>query len=195
MSLFTLTLIFFLVMDPLGNCRAFLAQMELIAPQRRTWVIVREHLIGLAVILAFNGLGEYIFTYALDIHEVTIRIATGVILFLLALRRLFPSDEQAETYPPGEPFVVPLAIPFTAGPSLLAMVMLYAHQEPTGWTMLAAIGIAWLTTIAVHLLGPKLLKLLGPGSLTAFERMSGMFLILLGVQRFMEGIDLFLQAI
>jgi len=194
MSLFTLTLILFLVMDPLGNSRAFLQAMESVTPERRQWVVLREHLIGLATILFFNFVGEFIFTHALGIQEVTISIATGVILFLIAIRRLFPNDEQAERYPEGEPFVVPLAIPFTAGPSLLATVMLYAHQEPTGWTMLFAIGIAWVATVTLHLTGPMLLYLLGPGSLTAFERLSGMFLILLGVQRFMEGVSLFIQS-
>lgn len=195
MSLFTLTFIFFLVMDPLGNCRGFLGTMESVKAERRRWVILREHLIALGLILLFNGIGEFIFTKALHIHEVTIQVATGVILFLIAIRRLFPSLQADQHYPAGEPFIVPLAVPFIAGPSMLAVVMLYAHQEPTEWIMLIAIGISWVLTLALHMIGPNISRTLGPGSLTAFERLSGLFLILLGVQRVMEGMDLFLRSV
>ncbi len=195
MSILTLSLTLFLIMDPLGNCAAFLRAMKQVKPKRRNLVIIREHLLGLLTILFFCFVGEYIFSTLLGVNDVTVMIATGVILFLIAIKRLFPGAERPDDWPKGEPLLVPLAIPFTAGPSLLATVMLYAHLEPTGWMLLTAVGVAWCATFLFHLIGPRILDLVGDGGLAAFERLSGLILILLGVEDFMQGIDLFMKAV
>ena len=44
-------LTFILVMDPLGNVPLFLASLKNTAPERRQWVILRECLIALGVLM------------------------------------------------------------------------------------------------------------------------------------------------
>ena len=66
-------------------------------------------------------------------------------LFLIAVRMVFPEvhGPLAETVA-GEPFVVPLAVPYVAGPSTLATVLLLTSREPgrhRDW--LIAISAAW----------------------------------------------------
>jgi multiple antibiotic resistance protein len=151
-------------------------------------------LIALAAMVAFNFLGEFIFQ-VLDINETTIRIASGVILFLVAIKILFPSvDSLRANLPPGEPFITPLAIPLIAGPSLLATIMLFARLEPSQPLMLSAIFISWFMAVAVLLLGSRLQKVLGTNGLMACERLMGMVLVMLAIQRFAEGLQHFVKT-
>jgi multiple antibiotic resistance protein len=143
-SLFSIALIFFLIMDPVGNVSSYLSMTKDINAKRHRWVILREMLIALAFMLLFNFIGEYIFII-LDISETTVRLASGVILFLIAIKILFPTtDSLRSNLPKGEPFIFPLAVPLIAGPSLLATIMLFAHLEPYSYVTIGAIILAWL---------------------------------------------------
>lgn len=151
-------------------------------------------LIALAAMVIFCFLGEYIF-YVLDISETTVKLASGAILFLVAIKILFPSiDSLRANLPSGEPFITPLAIPLVAGPSLLATIMLFARLEPSQLTMLTAILIAWLLAVTVLLLGSRLQKIVGSNGLMACERLMAMVLVMLAIQRFAEGMHQFVKA-
>lgn len=194
MNLFTLTVILFLIMDPVGNISSFLNMTKDIPANRRHKILIREMLIALAAMLLFNYIGEFIFS-VLDISETTLRLASGVILFLVAIKILFPSiDSLRANLPAGEPFITPLAIPLISGPSLLATVMLFAHLEPSQVKMLSAIFISWLMAVLVLLSSEKLQRLLGNNGLVAAERLMGMVLVMLAIQRFLEGLSQFVKA-
>ena len=191
MSLFNVTLVLFLIMDPLGNLTSYLALDKDLDPKRHNWIILREMLIALLVMIGFNYLGEYIFTF-LDLSETTVRLSSGVILFLIGIKILFTSsDSLRANLPKGEPFIFPLAIPLIAGPGLLATIMLYAHLEPYQSIMLASILIAWFLSALVLFFARPIRRLLRANGLTACERLIGMVLVLIAVQRFLEGILLF----
>jgi len=194
MNLFTLTIILFLIMDPIGNISSFLSLLKDLPKQKRRKIIIREMLIALAAMLTFNFLGEYIF-YVLEISDTTVKLASGVILFLVAVKILFPSiDSLRANLPAGEPFITPLAIPLIAGPSLLATVMLFARLEPSQTTMLSAIFISWALAISILLLGSRLQRVISSNGLMACERLMGMVLIMLAIQRFAEGLQQFVKA-
>ncbi|NGX43736.1 MAG: hypothetical protein K940chlam7_02036 [Chlamydiae bacterium] len=192
MSLLSISLVLFLIMDPIGNVSSFLFMVRGIEPKRQAQILVREMLIALLTMMAFNFLGEYIFNL-LELSETTVRISSGVILFLVALQILFPTlDGYRENLPQEEPFIIPLAIPLIAGPSLLATIMLYAHMEESQPLMLGAILIAWAAAVAVLLSSRYLFRALGPNGLMACEKLMGMVLILLAIQRFLDGIYQFI---
>lgn len=191
MTLLTLTAILFLIMDPVGRLKAFLQHLGGIPQQRQRSIIIREFVIALAVILFFNFVGEYIFNF-LDISDVTVYLASGIILFLVSIKILFPrSDDSEMQKPAGEPLLVPLAIPMIASPALLATVMLFAQTETSVVSMITAILIAWALSVAILLSSKQLIWLLGSSGVTACEKLMGMVLVLLSVQRFMEGVLLF----
>lgn len=193
MSFLNLVVILFLIMDPVGNISSFISQLKEIAPEKRKIVILREMLIALAVMIFFNFLGEFIF-YVINVSETTVRITSGVILFLIAIKILFPStDSLRANLPEGEPFVSPLAIPLIAGPSLLATIMLFAKLTSQTY-LLGAILIAWLLAVGILLAGNLLQKTLGNNGLIASERLMGMLLAMLAIQRFLEGIQQFVKS-
>lgn len=192
MSLLSITLILFLIMDPLGNIASFLKLVEDIPPRRITWVVCREMIIALAFMILFAFLGELILSI-LEISEITVRITSAVIIFLTAVKILFPTtDSLRANLPKGEPYITPLAVPLIAGPSLLATIMLFAHIEPSSLTMFSSIGIAWVATTLILLNASRIQKAIGNNGLMAAERLTGMLLVMLAIQRFMEGIHQFI---
>lgn len=191
MSLFNVTILLFLIMDPLGNISAFQSMVKELNPKRQYWIIFREMFIALGVMLFFNYLGEYIFEF-LDLSETTVRLSSGMILFLIAIKILFTaSDSPRANLPKGEPFIFPLAVPLIAGPALLATIMLYANLEPLHSVMLLAIFLAWGLSVVVFLFNRPIKRILGINGLMACERLIGMVLVLVAIQRFMEGLLLF----
>lgn len=183
-----ITLLF--VMDPLGNIPVFLAILKDVDEKRRQWILARELLIALVVLLIFLWCGEAVLNL-LGLRQESISIAGAIILFLIAIRMIFPSPYglMGET-PEGEPFIVPLAIPMVAGPSALAISMLMVTSDPSrmfDWT-LALVG-AWAASAVILMCAPLLLKALGNRGLIAVERLMGMILVIISVQMFFEGVQ------
>ncbi len=193
MSLLTLTLILFLIMDPIGHVKAFLACVQNVEPKRQNFIIWREMFIALGFMLFFDALGEFIFDL-LSISDTTVYLASGLILFLVAIKIIFPKPDAEEIQPQeGEPFIVPMAIPMVAGPALLATIMLYSESETRVMPMLAAIILAWLASSLILINSKKILGLLGASGVTACEKLMGMVLVLISVQRFAAGVLLLLK--
>lgn len=192
-SLFSLSFSLFLLMDPVGNIPMYVSLLNNLSPKRQQIVIFRELLIALAIIVSFTFLGEYFLTL-LHIKEATIHISGGLILFIIALRMIFPKEKSE--YPndniPGEPFIVPLAIPFVAGPSVLAAVMIYSHSE-SYFVLLSSICIAWVLTAIILLSSTFLKKILGQRGIIACERLMGILLTLMAVQMFLDGLMSFVK--
>lgn len=194
MSLFSTFLVLLLIMDPLGNLSSYLTLVDDIDKTKKKWVVIREMLIALLVMLSFNFLGEYIFS-VFDLSETTVRLSSGLILFLLAIKILFTApDNPRANLPKGEPFIFPLAVPLIAGPALLATIMLFAHLQKSELVMIEAIILAWLVSVIILFFGETVKKYLKTNGLMACERLVGMVLVLIAVQRFLEGILLFVNS-
>jgi MarC family membrane protein len=193
MTLISAAVLLFLVMDPLGNVPPFVAALSRVAPARRTKVLVRELLIALVALVAFLFGGRGVLDL-LGIREESIAIAGGIVLFLISLRMLFPGSVGGDEELSGEPFVVPLAIPFVAGPSALATLLLLAGREGAQpLVLLGALLLAWTASAAILLGAPLLQRALGEKGLVALERLMGLLLVALAVQLFLDGVSTFLH--
>lgn len=192
MTLYSATLTMLLVMDPLGNVPMFLAILNSVTPSRRRKIILRESFFAFLILTIFLFFGQYIL-HGMRISNPTLSIAGGIILFLIAIRMIFP-HEQHESRPKqiGEPFIVPLAIPLVAGPSTMTVVMLLASQQPNhmGLWFLSLI-IACLVCTVILVFADNLRKILGERGLVAIERLMGMVLTTMAVQMFLNGIQEF----
>jgi multiple antibiotic resistance protein len=194
MTILSATLLLLLVLDPVGNIPFFLTALNRVRPERRRWVMIRELLVALGALVVFLFAGTRILG-VLRIEQPSLSVAGGIILFLIALKMTFPDgrargDDDIE----GEPFIVPLAIPFVAGPSALATVLLIMNQEPDRWPeWLTAVVAAWVVTGAVLFLSEPLGRILGQRGLIAVERLMGMVLTAIAVQMLMDGLRQFLS--
>ncbi|MES2148747.1 MAG: MarC family protein [Pseudomonadota bacterium] len=186
-----------LVTDPFGNVPLFVSAMSRVAPKRRWKVVVRECAIAYGVLLLFMFFGRHLLS-AMQLSEISLRIGGSVILFLIALRMVFPQPGGpfGATGEGGEPFIVPLAIPAIAGPSALATVLLFS-SDSTGEVMvhvgaLSAVAAVWL---GVFLSAERLQNALGPQVMTAFERLMGLILTAMSVEMLLAGLRAFLKSI
>jgi len=181
-------------MDPLGNLPIFMTILKHLEEKRRRIVVIREMIIALIVMLLFLFVGEKILVI-LNLKTETVSISGGIILFLIAIKMIFPSeDNNNEVSAYEEPFLVPLAIPLVAGPSLLATLMLLSHQYLHH--MLYLVGsllIAWCFTVIILLLSGLFLKLFGSKGVNALERLMGLILIMLSTQMFLDGIKVWFK--
>ena len=189
MSIGSAALLLFLVMDPMGNVPFFIAALKNVDPARQRRVVIRELLIALAVMVLFLFAGRYGLKL-LQISEPALTVAGGVLLFLIALRMVFPSNEKSmKEDVAGEPFIVPLAIPYVAGPSLLATESFLMGREPDRWPeWLLALVLAWAASAVIIYFASGMRRLLGERGLIAIERLMGMVLITVAIQMLMTGI-------
>ena len=188
MTVASAALLLFLVMDPIGNIPFFITTLKDIAPRRRRFIIFRECMFALVVLVAFLFGGQYILQL-LQISEPALTIAGGIILFLIALKMIFPRGKTTDDELEGEPFLVPLAIPFIAGPSALATVMLIMSTDTARWQeWLLALGIAWLASGIIIFIGTALSRFLGSRGLIAIERLMGMVLTTIATQMILDGL-------
>jgi multiple antibiotic resistance protein len=138
MDILSASVMLFLIMDPMGNLPVFSAVLRHMDRKRRRTVLLRELFIALFIMLLFLFAGESILNF-LSLDKEAISISGAIILFLISLKMIFPSQDSQLGFAAGEePFIVPLAIPMLAGPSILATLILIAHQEPgrmTDWTI------------------------------------------------------------
>lgn len=192
MTLYTAAITLFLVMDPLGNVPVFLSILHPIEPKKRSIIILRETFIAFLILTAFVFAGQNILN-GLSITQPAISIAGGIILFMIAIKMIFPTQqgENLRTREPitEEPFIVPLAIPLIAGPSAMAAILLFTNEAPDKiMTCFAALIIASVACTLILLFANQLRKILGQKGLIAIERLMGMILTTLAVQMFLNGL-------
>jgi MarC family membrane protein len=189
------TILLLLITDPLGNIPMFVNSLRAVAPERRAKVIVREVFIAFCILLAFMFVGET-FLKAMNLSDVSLQIAGAVVLFLIALRMIFPPAVRGSSLPTQEPFIVPLAIPALAGPSALATVLLLVSQAPDRrleWV--GALSVTMLVCAVVLLLAERLQRMVGNSVVSAFERLMGLILVAISIEMFIQGLKALLKTL
>jgi len=185
-----------LVTDPWGNVPLVPSLVAGCAPERRRWVIVRECLIAFVILLAFM-FGGHTFLQVMHLSEASLSIAGGVILFLISIRMVFGSPEGIwGDVAKGEPFIVPLAVPFIAGPSALATVMLMATRDPSRigmWAAAITVTMGIVTVILVF--AEKIRVVLGEKAVIAIQRLAGLILTAIAVEMLLGGIRSFVTSL
>ncbi len=186
-SFVSATILLVLITDPFGNIPIFANALRNVPPQRRPRVILREVLIAFVLLLAFMFMGEG-FLRVMNLSQLALQLAGGVILFLIALRMIFPppaTDAPAEV---GEPLIVPLAVPALAGPSALATVLLLVSQAPDRrleWV--GALCVTMLVCAVVLVLAERIQRVLGERFVVAVERLMGLILVAVSVEMLLRG--------
>jgi len=181
-----------MVMDPIGNIPCFMSVLKNVAPRDRRKIIIRENLIALAAIVVFLFAGPYILNF-LQISEPALTMAGGIVLFLIALKMIFPQAYVEESVD-SEPLIFPLAIPYIAGPSLMATEMLIMSKDPGRWReWLFAVVIAWTLSVTILAFSSSIVALAGEKVIKAAERLMGLVLTAVSIEMTMKGILKFME--
>jgi MarC family membrane protein len=188
------TILLLLITDPLGNIPIFANSLRAVPPERRTRVILREVLIAFGLLLAFMFVGQS-FMKAMSLSDVSLQIGGAVVLFLIALRMIFPPPEQDSSVPDVEPLIVPLAIPALAGPSAMATVLLLVSQAPERrMEWVAALTVTMAVCAVVLLMADRLQRIVGTRVVSAFERLMGLILVSISVEMLIRGLKSLAQT-
>ncbi len=191
------TILLILITDPLGNIPLFISCLRGVSPKRRTIVILREVAIAFAILLVFMVVGDG-FLRMMSLTDQSLRIGGGIVLFLIALRMVFPHPDGpfgGDTRG-GEPLIVPLAIPALAGPSALATVMLLTSQAPGKmFEWIGALTVTMIVCAIVLMLAERIQAWLGERAMMAFERLMGLVLVAISVEMMLGGIRSFVHQL
>ncbi len=187
-----LALLLFLIMDPFGNLVVVNALLADQTPRARRWIILREALIATVILLLAALVGGNVLDL-LGLKEHSLRLAGGIVLFLIALGMLFPARRVIDDSPGETPLIVPIAMPLIAGPSAISMVILFSSKHPLE-IVIGAVAVASLASAALLVASPYVYSHLGRRGSVALERLMGMLLIMISVQMILDGIDAFLDS-
>ncbi|CAM8656356.1 MarC Multiple antibiotic transporter [Comamonadaceae bacterium] len=189
------TILLILITDPIGNIPIFASALKHVAPERRHKVILREILIAFTLLLTFMFVGES-FLRVMNLSELSLQIGGGVILFLIALRMVFPPPSTAESEIKTEPLIVPLAIPAVAGPSALATVLLLVSQQPDRrMEWIGALCVTMLVSAVVLVSAERIQRIIGDRLVVAAERLMGLVLVSVAIEMMLRGIKTFVQQV
>lgn len=192
-SILSAAVLLFFLIDPIGNIPVLLSVLKEVEPRRQRMIIARELLIALVILIIFLFAGKPLLNF-LHLQQEAVTISGGIILLIIGLRMIFPKPEGIMGQQPnGEPFLVPIAIPMIAGPSVLAMLILMTQSNPgkmLNWFF--ALLIAWLFSSIIMLTAPSILRFLKERGLIALERLMGMILVMMAVQMLINGFRILL---
>lgn len=188
MDLLSAIILLIIVTDPIGNLPVVVSCLS--GTKRPRFFIMREILFAFLILVGFLFFGPFLLR-VLGLSEEALRVAGGIILFLIAIKMIFPTDSSWLGIHDGEePILFPLAVPLVAGPSAVATVTLFAAQHPGRlgiWFI--AIVVSMLSTLLVFNMAPTLHRIMGPRGLAAVERLMGMLLTVISVQMLISSFE------
>jgi len=187
MDLISAIVLLIIVTDPLGNLPMVIACLE--GTRRPQRFVTREVILATLVLLVSLFLGPGLLRL-LHLSQEALRVAGGIILFLIAVKMIFPTDTSWMGVKTGEePILFPLAVPLVAGPSAMATVMLFSAQYPDRMGVwVVAILVAMVISLLVFSFAPVLHRIVGNRALSAFQRLMGMLLTVIAIQMLISGI-------
>ncbi len=191
---------FLVIVDPVGLAPIFIGLAGTMPRREQRRIALRGVTIATIILLGFAFLGRPILD-GLGVSLAALRIAGGLLLFLLAVDMLFArrtglssttKSESEEAAHRDDISVFPLAIPHIAGPGAITAILLMVSEAQDSPAELA-IGLAvfllvmGMTAVALLLAG-QLTKVLGEIGANVISRVLGVLLAALAVQFVITGI-------
>jgi multiple antibiotic resistance protein len=192
--------LFFITIDTIGNLPFFLSLTEDAKFKKRTQIAIKSTIIAFFILIAFAYIGRYLLE-TLGVSLDSLKIAGGVILMFIAIDILFEKRkirreqkvEQAldeKSY--DEIVVFPIAIPFIAGPSTLASIILlignYANFPEFQIPVILALAAALIVSLILMIGGSFIVKYLPKQFLHTTARVMAFILAALATQFIIDGI-------
>ena len=192
--------LFFITIDTIGNLPFFLTLTEDAKFKKRTQIAIKSTIIAFFILVTFAYIGRYLLE-ALGVSLDSLKIAGGIILMFIAIDILFEKrkirrekkvEEALDEKNYDEITIFPIAIPFIAGPSTLATIILlignYANfpefQIPVILALIAALAVSLIIMIG----GSYIAKFLPKQFLHTTARVMAFILAALATQFIIDGI-------
>lgn len=192
--------ILFVIIDPPGCAPIFATLTQGTSRKHQTTMAFKSVLVAAGILVVFAFFGDDIFK-ALHIDFDALRIAGGIMLFIIALQMVFEKrTENRETRAeealeiiddPEDISVFPMGIPMVAGPGTIASLLLLMSENQTvndQTAILAALAAVLLITLLSFLVAGGLMKLMGKTFTNVLTRVLGFLLAALAAQFVIDGV-------
>lgn len=189
-TFFTIAFTLFLAIDALGVIPVYLSLVDELPRQKKLFIAIQELLFALVIMILFHFLGIPLLNL-LNLTSTTIQIAGGIVIFLIAIRLVFSSEEKdlkPLQWKKTRPLIFPIATPLMAGPQVLAVIMIYSQEEQMSFVVILAILAAWFLSSILFLLASPIYKLVGEKGLNAIQRLMGLMVALIAIQMLLQGL-------
>lgn len=188
----------FVIIDPIGIAPIFAALTEGSDNKFRRAMAFKGTLVATVVLVFFAIVGKP-FLGSLGISIDALRVAGGLMLFIIALEMVFDKRTERKQHSAeklDEQFddisVFPVAIPLLAGPGAIATVMLLMSSSEGDFAaqgiVLGALLLVLAINLAVFLFATRMLSVLGPDVNAVLTRVLGIILAALAAQFVMDGL-------
>ncbi|OQM34089.1 YhgN family NAAT transporter [bacterium endosymbiont of Pedicinus badii] len=194
-NIMSFTILMFLIIDPIGNLPIFMSILKDMEQKKRNFIIFREMILALLAMFFFLFASKKILEI-LNLKSETISISGGIVLFIIAMKMIFPSKNgNAIGLKKGEePFLVPLAIPLIAGPSILATLISLSQKYPKQILDLCiSLLISWVLSLIVLMMSGTLFRILGKKGFSALEKIMGLLFVMISMQMILEGAKVYMN--
>lgn len=192
--------ILFVIIDPPGCAPIFATLTQGTSRKHQTVMAFKSVAVASGILVVFAFFGDDIFK-ALHIDFDALRIAGGIMLFIIALQMVFEQrTEKRETRAeealeviedPEDISVFPMGIPMIAGPGTIASLLLLMSETPgvgDQAAIIAALGAVLLITLISFLIAGFLMKLMGKTFTNVLTRVLGFLLAALAAQFVIDGV-------
>jgi multiple antibiotic resistance protein len=193
-------ILFFITIDTIGNLPFFISLTEGADIKKKNQIAIKSVIIAFFITILFAYLGKYLLD-AIGVSLDSLKIAGGIILMFIAIDILFEKrkirrEKKVEAALDEKNFdeiiVFPMAIPFIAGPSTLATIILlmgnYSDSIESQMIVIFALIAALIVSLFLMIGTNFSTKYIPPQILHATSRVFAFILAALATQFVIDGI-------
>ena len=198
--------VLFVIIDPPGCAPMFATLTQGTSKKHQRVMAFKSVAVAAGILFVFAFFGEHIFN-ALGIDFDALRIAGGIMLFIIALQMVFEKRTEQREHrveealeindDPEDISVFPMGIPMIAGPGTIASLLLFMSHDPSPidmFSIMAALTAVLFITLISFLIAGFLMKLMGKTFTNVLTRVLGFLLAALAAQFVIDGVKGSLQS-
>ena len=188
----------FIIGNPLMLVPFFISITNKKTPTQRKLAALKATLVAAGIAIPFTLFGESMFQ-KLGISVTALKMAGGILIFLIALQMIMGGEEkedlsdinEAKAHKDKPIFVFPLAFPFIAGPGTLVMILSCAAEAPNEFkyqlALVMAVTLVFIINFISMLFSDHILNIIGDTGKDICQRLFGLLIAVMALQLMIDG--------
>lgn len=194
----------FSIVNPVSGVMAFISITSSLKEEDKIYVAKRSAFIAGIIAILFALLGNLILEF-FSITVDSLRVAGGILLFLIAIDMLFArptresitSEELSDAVHRENISIFPMAMPMLTGPGAITTIILYVSKESGEYAIdlntvkmlvIAAILLTFVITFLIFRFSDHFSRIVGMAGMMVMTRLMGLFLGAIAVGFISDGI-------
>ncbi|MCZ7402273.1 MAG: NAAT family transporter [Candidatus Methanoperedens sp.] len=194
----------FSIVNPVSGVMAFVSVTSHMKKADKIYVAKRSAIIGCIIAIIFTLSGNLILNF-FSITVDSLRVAGGILLFLVAIDMLFArttresitSEELSDSVKKENISIFPMAMPMLTGPGAITTIILYVSKGADEYAInvntvkmlvIAAILLTFIITFLIFRFSDNFSRVAGMTGMMVMTRLMGLFLGAIAVGFISDGI-------